>query len=366
MHEKRSSSAALNLSPRPPSRCGMKTPRHNLKLTANMSQIPTSNQKKNPSVGFEKLDVPRGRASSVSAQTIVDENPDFEIRRAAIKRRGTHVALVKVSWWDVFKATIFGPKTLKRHLAATVEWAEVEDSHAEFFDERDNWYTLTVSAYKREGREFIPARCVLDTGCSQGNIISTKLARRLGFNDSDYQPLTPREENGGAVATGHTHKVLGCIRVSWFSETSPKVFNSMRFLVSDTADVDLVIGTRSIQKEKLLNPPNLGLEQKIHDLAMPSDDERQALAQNVATLDAEKLKAEILVEDTKEGTKERTSAEKALKKAKNNWKVANWKLKIYDVDLDLKRTNSEKTQRALMDKKKGLKKSLAGKEKKEK
>lgn len=80
---------------------------------------------------FEKRAVPRGRASSVSAQTIAEEIPVLEIRRAAIKRRGTHVALVKVSWWDVFKATLFGPKNLKRHLAATVEWAQVEDSHSE-------------------------------------------------------------------------------------------------------------------------------------------------------------------------------------------------------------------------------------------
>jgi hypothetical protein len=83
------------------------------------------------SVDFEKLEIPRGRASSVSAQTIVAENPDFEARRTTIKRRGTHVALVKVSWWDCLKAALFGPKKLKRQLAATVEWAEVDDTHAE-------------------------------------------------------------------------------------------------------------------------------------------------------------------------------------------------------------------------------------------
>ncbi|KAL5388768.1 hypothetical protein DPSP01_002874 [Paraphaeosphaeria sporulosa] len=331
-----------------------------------MSQTTTSKQRKNVSVDFENLAVPKGRASSVSAQTIVDENPDFAVRRAPVQRRGTHVALVKVSWWDVFKATIFGTKNLKRHLAATVEWAEVEGSHAEFFDEGENWYKLIVSAYKREGREFIPVRCVLDTGCSQGNIISTKLAQRLGFSDSDYLPLTPREENGGMVATGHTHKVLGCIRVSWFSETSPKVFNNMRFLVSETADVDLVIGTRSIQKEKLLNPPNLMNEQKIHGLAKPSDKKRESLVHDIRTLEADKKKAEKGLEDTKEGTKEHAYAEKTLKKAKNALKIANWKLEIHDVGLDLKKNNSEKTQRALIDKKKGLEAKVGGKEKKEK
>lgn len=116
---------------------------------------------------------------------------------------------------------------------------------------------LIVSAYKRNSSEYISARCVLDTGCVQGNIISADLAHRLGFTDIDFQPLTPREEEGGMVATGEVHKVMGTIRVSWFSSTSPKVFNTMRFLVSETANVDLVIGTRSITKERLLLPPNL-------------------------------------------------------------------------------------------------------------
>lgn len=177
--------------------------------------------------------------------------------------------------------------------------------------------------------------------------------------------------------------MLGCIRVSWFSETSPKVFNQMRFLVSETADVDLVIGTRSIQKEKLLNPPNFMLEQKIHDLAQPSgkstcdadgiavpliqaDPERESLVGNVAALQTDKLNVEERVEKIKEGTKERASAEKTLKKAKNALKMATWKLELYDVGLDLQKKHSEKTQRALMDRKKGLQAKLAGKEKKEK
>lgn len=133
-----------------------------------------------------------------------------------------------------------------------------------------NWYALIVSVYPREGNERTSARCVLDTGCSQGNIISSKLARRLGYNNSNYQPLTSREENGGTVATGHTHKVLGSIRVSWFHETSYKVFNNMRFLVSDTANADLVIGTRSIQKEKLLSPPNFMVDKNYIVPAAPS------------------------------------------------------------------------------------------------
>jgi len=91
----------------------------------------------------------------------------------------------------------------------------------------------------------------------QGNIISSSLARRLGY--ADFQPLTENEQQGGTVATGEIHKVSGAIRIAWFHNTSTKVFSDMRFLVSETAQVDLVIGTRSIVKENLLSPPNLGM-----------------------------------------------------------------------------------------------------------
>ncbi|KAJ4360924.1 uncharacterized protein N0V89_001493 [Didymosphaeria variabile] len=332
-----------------------------------MSQTPALNSNKKGqhlSVDFEKL--PRGRASSVSAQTIVAENPEFEARKAAIKRRQTHVAVVEVSWWQCFKAALFGPKNLKRELAATVEIAEVEDTHAEYFDERDNWYTLTVSAYKRDGGSFAPARCVLDTGNTQGNFISMDLARRLGFAESDIQPLTPREGNGGMVATGEVHKVLGFVRVSWFSQTSPRVFNQMRFLVSETAPVDLVIGTRSIQKEKLLNPPNLmNADNKFVVVDKDDDPISESLVSNIAKLETVVLQAETVIKDTKEGTKERVAADKALKKAKKELKRANLKKALNDVKLGLKKQNTERTQRALMEKKKGLEAKLEGKKKKE-
>jgi hypothetical protein len=183
------------------------------------------------------------------------------------------------------------------------------------------------------------------------------------------------------VATGEVHKVLGCIRVSWFSETSPKVFNNMRFLVSETAQVDLVIGTRSIQKEKLLNPPNLMAE--IHHFNKSSgkdtcdadfaasplrhtDSASESLVSNIAKLETDVLKAETKLQNTKEGTKEHASAEKTLKKAKNALKIANFKKDLHDVNLDLKKTVTKTTHEALVCRKKGLEAKLASKEKKEK
>lgn len=77
------------------------------------------------------------------------------------------------------------------------------------------------------------------------------------------------------------------------------------------------------------------------------------------------LKAETAVKNTKEGTKERASADKALKKAKNALKIENWKKDLHDVKLGLKKQLTDRTQRALLDRKKGLEAKLEGKDKKE-
>ena len=115
---------------------------------------------------------------------------------------------------------------------------------------------LTVSVYPcDDSQDRQDAQCVLDTACLQGNIISVDFARRLGF--TSFQTLRHREQNGARVATGDIHTVIGALRISWFHNTSAKVFRDMRFLVSETAQVDLVIGTHSIVKHRLLSPPNL-------------------------------------------------------------------------------------------------------------
>ena len=114
---------------------------------------------------------------------------------------------------------------------------------------------LTVSVYECDpSRARQNARCVIDTACLQGNIISADFARRLGF--TSFEALRHREQDGGRVATGDIHTVVGAIRISWFHSTAAKVFRNMRFLVSETAQVDLVIGTHSIVKHRLLSPPN--------------------------------------------------------------------------------------------------------------
>lgn len=74
-----------------------------------------------------KTAISQGGSSSGSTRTVVGENPGVEVRKTGIKRRGTHVAVVELSWLDCLKAVLaFNTKWLRRKLAATVEWADVE------------------------------------------------------------------------------------------------------------------------------------------------------------------------------------------------------------------------------------------------
>lgn len=130
----------------------------------------------------------------------------------------------------------------------------------QMFDHKEVPFILTVAVYpcpESEVDQRQEGQCVLDTGCLQGNIISANFARRLGYRS--YEPLKAREENGGTVATGQVHTVLGAVHISWYHTTSPKVFRDMRFLVSESNQFDLVVGTHSIVRHGLISPPNLGV-----------------------------------------------------------------------------------------------------------
>lgn len=213
---------------------------------------------------------------------------------------------------------------------------------------------LSVSVYKSDHSETIQARCVFDTGCTQGNLISLDLAQRLGFAESDFLPLSARESNGGMVATGDIHQVAGAVRISWFHNTSPKVFNDMRFLVSKSAQIDLVVGTGSIVKENLLTRPNLKIYADI-----PTDPDREKLVYKKACLEAKVKKAEIAVDNAEQGSHERREAEEYLMKKDRKLKVATVKLELYQIERSLRRQNSDRTRTALFKEKQELESELA-------
>lgn len=123
------------------------------------------------------------------------------------------------------------------------------------------WWILNVHALSSPkaglAEEHQEARCTFDTGCLQGNIISKEFALKLGYTEADFKPLKSRERNGGTSATGHAHMPEGALYITWYHNSSPRLYGGMRFLVSSETQCQLIIGARSIQKHRLLSAPVL-------------------------------------------------------------------------------------------------------------
>lgn len=102
------------------------------------------------------------------------------------------------------------------------------------------------------------AKCTIDTGNMQGNIVSRAFVENvLEFSEANFSKLTPEEKEGGTGITGHKLIPDGAIYLTWYHKKSTRVFRDMRFLISPNPHLDLIIGARSIQKDKLLAVPNL-------------------------------------------------------------------------------------------------------------
>ncbi|KAF2177270.1 hypothetical protein K469DRAFT_720828 [Zopfia rhizophila CBS 207.26] len=280
----------------------------------------------------------RSISPASSARTIVEENDDLDGGKPQFKRRTTAVVDVDVTWWDLLKGLFFGPSTVRQKLSATVTTARLEEPEEDVFYRKPNPFIQHVIVYPRRGSNVAQrheAQCTLDTANLQGNIISAKFAKGLGF--ATYEPLRESEEVGGTGLNGQIHNVVGAVLVSWCHHTSTQVYRNMRFLVSETANVDLVIGSHSIVKYRLLSPPNFCTSKdgkKIIDFKIA---EKNQATKNRDKLSASKEKAQELVDNTEaERTrKQRRNAwseddEKRLERAKKKHKLAELKLELHD------------------------------------
>jgi hypothetical protein len=102
------------------------------------------------------------------------------------------------------------------------------------------------------------AKCTIDTGNMQGNIVSRKFVETvLEFPESNFLKLTEEEMRGGTSITGDSHVPLGAINLTWYHKNSTRVFYDMRFLISPTQHCDLIVGAQSIQRDNILNVPCL-------------------------------------------------------------------------------------------------------------
>ncbi|RDW56749.1 hypothetical protein BP6252_13972 [Coleophoma cylindrospora] len=117
-----------------------------------------------------------------------------------------------------------------------------------------------LSLQRDENRHLIPkeAKCTIDTGNLQGNIVSrTFVVEVLGYSETNFQKLTKAEEEGGTGITGHKLFPSGAVYLTWYHNSSTRVFRDMRFLVSEYPMYELIIGAHSIEEENILNVPNL-------------------------------------------------------------------------------------------------------------
>lgn len=139
----------------------------------------------------------------------------------------------------------------------TVSISRVVASHLltnQMFDHKESPFLKTVQISPRTNSfEYVNARCLFDTGCYQGNIVSKSLVERLGYTESDFEPLSAREAHGGQTVTGEQVAVEAVVRLSWHHNTSSHTYQRMRFLVSSSTQCDMIVGVHSILKHQLLS-----------------------------------------------------------------------------------------------------------------
>jgi hypothetical protein len=125
---------------------------------------------------------------------------------------------------------------------------------------------------KTNSTQYEKARCLLDTGCFSGNLVTRHLVESLGYLEDDLQQPTPLESKGGQTLTGEPFHIEGVIFLSWHHGSSPIIYRKMRFLVVSSAQFEMIIGSDTITKHSLLVPPvfNTG--------AVNEDEEGRALA----------------------------------------------------------------------------------------
>lgn len=117
-----------------------------------------------------------------------------------------------------------------------------------------------LSPHRDASRHLIPkeAKCTIDTGNLQGNIVSKAFVIDiLGYSESSFHELTTEEEYGGTGVTGHKLIPESAIYLTWYHNNSTRVFRDMRFLISEHPMYDLIIGARSIHEHNILDVPNL-------------------------------------------------------------------------------------------------------------
>lgn len=185
------------------------------------------------------------------------------------------------------------------------------------------------------------AKCTLDTGNMQGNIISREFVENvLELPASSFENLSKEEERGGTGITGASHIPQGVVHLTWYHKSSTRVFRDMRFLISATSHCDLIIGARSIQKENILSVPCLMVDSR-PGITLPRpgghSDEAKMELQNALTRYESELKTYVNQRNEFEkGGKKDTRNKLPGIKAKiiplqEKVDILTWTIEVYDI-----------------------------------
>lgn len=194
---------------------------------------------------------------------------------------------------------------------------------------------LTPQKNTDEGQARKIGRCTIDTGNTQGNIVSRRFVEKvLEYPKSSICELTPRERAGGLGVTGHKLMPEGAVYLTWYHKNSTMVFHDMRFLISGNSKIDLIIGARSCLEHGIQEAPNLmaeanGIYDRVKLIRNKRDEEMNKLLKIQETCDRTKNDLEVkLAEADKKNVDEIRKLKKKLLKATKNTKIADKRVEL--------------------------------------
>lgn len=235
---------------------------------------PESTSKKPPhnsSIPHRSSSVKPSMRSSRSRITLVGYDEELEYKLDT--SYGTTNKVKEFAWLD----HLLGVFCIRRGGRVSLSMTAIPTKPEEDQDHRPSPWILPVyvlSSQKDESRHFIPkeAKCTIDTGNLQGNLVSkTFVTTVLGYPESYFQPLTKAEEAGGTGVTGHKLIPQSAISLTWYHSNSTRVFRDMRFLISEHPMYDLIIGSQSIHQNRILDVPNLMDDHNVHNVEKGSE-----------------------------------------------------------------------------------------------
>jgi len=159
----------------------------------------------------------------------------------------------------------------------------------------------------------------------------------LGFPSSTFEKLTKEEESGGIGITGEPHIPLGAIHLTWYHKNSTRVFRDMRFLVSPATQCDLIIGARSIQKDRILDVPCLVTRPSIRAIILPNRprDQVDPVLNELNRIDGNVREAWDESRNNRneydQGTPKWNNLDIIYEKRSNEVDVVGWLIQVYDI-----------------------------------